>query len=363
MRRGGSEEQFNLDERKDDVMSTTTTHPFNTTNTNDAGVPPAPSEAHQKAAGATTGQFTLAIPEKLVRTAYLGTIFDSAGFGRRVVQSYEAELQVALAKLREHAREGGTQHLVEEQIARYVAGYQRRVIALLHSESRCISPLIAGPSNFPVRRMEKRAGIVRARLNELDDFRDRAMQAAGRVLRPDLRPIMAGDADAVERLATELHEAERKHVQMKAANVAIRKYAKAGTDHQVAALMEQGFTEAQARKLLVPDQSKGMGFAHYELTNSSANIRRMKQRLAHLQKTKAAPVVEVVGSNGVHLEDDPPANRVRLFFPGKPDEATRSTLKRTGFRWTPSLGAWQAYRNHGSLQLAKVLAGVAASEN
>jgi hypothetical protein len=37
-----------------------------------------------------------------------------------------------------------------------------------------------------------------------------------------------------------------------------------------------------------------------------------------------------------------------IFFPGKPDEKTRDSLKSSGFRWSPSSGAWQAYRNDRS---------------
>jgi hypothetical protein len=30
----------------------------------------------------------------------------------------------------------------------------------------------------------------------------------------------------------------------------------------------------------------------------------------------------------------------------------RTKLRTHGFRWAPTLGAWQAYRNHNTLQLA-----------
>lgn len=299
---------------------------------------------------------TLNIPAALVTTAYSGTSFDPVARGKRAVAGYESTMQSDINAMREHAAKGNTAHLLDEQITRYVAGYTARVVALLRSESRCVSSLIAGPSNFPVRRMQKRSDIAHRRFNDPEEFRRRALKAAERVLRPDLRPIMSGDADAIDRLEAEIASAERAHEQMKSANVAIRKFAKAGMDHQVAALMEQGFTEAMAREILKPDFMGRVGFPGYALSNSTANIRRMKQRLETLQHCKAQPVTEVQSASGVRLEDDPPANRVRLFFPGKPDVATRERLKKQGFRWSPSIGAWQAYRNHWSMALAHELA-------
>ena len=79
----------------------------------------------------------------------------------------------------------------------------------------------------------------------------------------------------------------------------------------------------------------------------------MRARLAVLERDKAAPETTQDGNNGVRLEDCPSDNRVRLFFPGKPDSAIRTRLKSNGFRWTPSLGCWQAYRNSRSLAQAK----------
>jgi len=307
---------------------------------------------------ANTLAYRLSVPGDLMTRAYCGTSFDPEGRARRTVAGFDAELQEDIAYLTAQARAGGTTTLLEEEVARYAGGFRQRVVALMQSESRCVSWFIAGPSNFPARRMQKRADIAHRRLNDLFDFRHHAKKAALRVLRPDLRPIMAGDADAIERLELEISKAERKQAHMKAANLAIRKNAKAGADHQVAALMELGFTELNARELLKPDFARRIGFADYSLSNNNANIRRMKQRLDTLRVAKATPASEQAGAGGTRLEDDPPANRVRLYFPGKPDEATREILKRNGFRWTPSLGAWQGYRNAWTMKTARELAGI-----
>jgi hypothetical protein len=161
----------------------------------------------------------------------------------------------------------------------------------------------------------------------------------------------------VERLQAKIGKAEAMQERMKETNAAIRKNAKAGPDAQVWALVALGWTEATARRLLEPDELKRIGFPSYELTNNGANIRRMKERLAQVERAKATPATEQEGA-AARIEDCPPENRVRLFFPGKPEAAVRETLKRGGFRWAPTQGCWSGYRNHGTLALAKKLAGI-----
>lgn len=84
-----------------------------------------------------------------------------------------------------------------------------------------------------------------------------------------------------------------------------------------------------------------------------ATIRDTQKKLKRTEARTATPETKLESDNGIRLEDCPPENRVRLFFPGKPEAEVRTNLKRNGFRWAPSLGCWQAYRNSWSLDFAK----------
>ncbi|MEZ5651866.1 MAG: hypothetical protein R3E87_15115 [Burkholderiaceae bacterium] len=132
--------------------------------------------------------------------------------------------------------------------------------------------------------------------------------------------------------------------------------AKAGADAQIAALVAIGYGQASAAELVKPDCMGYVGFPGYSLSNSNARIRDMQQRLARIERDQAKPVEVIEAGNGVSVERDAPANRVRLYFPGKPDEAVRARLKKNGFRWAPSQGAWSAYLNNWSVHFAEQLA-------
>jgi hypothetical protein len=151
------------------------------------------------------------------------------------------------------------------------------------------------------------------------------------------RAVLVTDSDAVEVMADKLARAEALQAKMAAANKLVRKQDRAG----LAAL---GFDEAQINDLFTPDFAGRIGFAPYQLSNNNANIARMRDRLAELQRAKAAPALSrMVGD--VRIDEDPEAQRIRLVFPGKPDAQMISRLKSNGFRWSPSNGAWQRQLN------------------
>lgn len=197
------------------------------------------------------------------------------------------------------------------------------------------------------------ADIAHKRLGELIEFQSRARSAVIRNLRPDLAPIMSGDSDAVQRLRDELAKLKAMQIQMKAVNNAHKRFMK-----DPASLDKAEFSDSIMQRIrdYKPAYSwEPHPFAPFEMTNNGANIRRIEKRIESLSVAKAKPITEHQGS-AARLEDDPPANRVRLFFPGKPDETIRAKLKSNGFRWSPTIGAWQAYRHQHTIEVAQQIA-------
>lgn len=121
---------------------------------------------------------------------------------------------------------------------------------------------------------------------------------------------------------------------------------------KVEQLQTLGLTEQQAIKIMEPSNFGGAGFPSFRLTNNGATIRSTQQRIEYLRKQQAQETKEVE-INGVKIVDNVEDNRLQLFFDGKPDEATRTELKRNGFRWSPSNMAWQSYRGQYQVDRAK----------
>lgn len=303
-----------------------------------------------------TETFLADIPQSLAREAHQGTSFTPEKRGDSDRQAYAKTLADDYAGFVKSAK-GDPDKLAV--LAAEFPSYRQRFASVyrkyLASRARCLSSMITGPANFPVRRNEKRNAIADRRLQEMLEFRMRAKTAIKKAMFPELAPIMAGDSDACARLREKIAAAESLQEQMKAVNTAHKAYLKNPASLDTAPLSEEN--KVRIRRYVPRYSWEPHPIAPFELTNNSANIRRMKQRLEGIERNRAMPTVEKDSENGIRLEDCPAENRVRLFFPGKPAADVRTKLKSRGFRWTPSLECWQAYRNPGSLATAQEMIG------
>ena len=140
---------------------------------------------------------------------------------------------------------------------------------------------------------------------------------------------------------------------MKDVNTALRK-------NDTEKLHALGLSDVTIEKLKEPDFGGRPGFPGYMLTNNNGNIRRLKKRLEELDKhTDNETTAEMVGS--VEIIDNVEENRLQLVFPGKPSEEIRTQLKRFGFRWSPTSGAWQRQRSNAASVFGRQIAEKAAS--
>jgi hypothetical protein len=156
--------------------------------------------------------------------------------------------------------------------------------------------------------------------------------------------IFSDDPDAIDKLKEAIAEREETQAYMKEINVAVR----AGDR---AKLAELGLDEAKVAKLFTPDFAGRMGFPSYALANNLNQIQRLRERVKLLEKQRrdGSKAPEKYGAIEVREED----NRVRIFFPGKPSEQDRKSLKQSGFKWSPTAGAWQRHASSTAWSLAR----------
>lgn len=256
--------------------------------------------------------------------AHNGTSFFPEKRGKDYIESYSAELVKDLEKLPEDARPD------------YEEKYKRFFSAWLSAKCNCLSTMIAGPSKFPTARANKANATEQRRHDEFRQFRDKYFARIARNERREARE----NSDPVAEMRAKLENAEKLQKWMVAANKIVnnKKLDEAG---KIAGLVALGFTEGRARQILTPDCCNRIGFATYQLQNNNANIKRMRERVAELEAKAAATTTETERADGIRVVQNADADRLQIFFPGKPDAATIGSLKKNAFKWSPSQGCWQ----------------------
>lgn len=175
--------------------------------------------------------------------------------------------------------------------------------------------------------------------------------------------ISSDDPAAVLKLKEKLAKLEARQELMKAINKIVRKY-KTPTEAALKAMELLGIPEAKAKGFFTPDFAGRLGVPSFELSNNNANMRRIRKRIAELERRQQvvatletdAPAMVLEEEHGdITLVRDVDDNRIRLIFPGKPSKETIALLKQHGFRWSPSNRAWQRHLNGFGESAAKIV--------
>lgn len=257
--------------------------------------------------------------------AHNGTSFSPERRGAQYIKDYSEELASDLQKVTE---KGG-------DAAEYQARYERLFVSWMHAKGNCLSSMITGPSGFPVRRAEKANRSERNRYEEFTQFRERYFARLEKNARREARAA----SDPAAEMRAKLESAEKMQAFMVAANKVVR--SKKTDAEKVTLIVELGCSEKLATEILTPDWCKRVGFASYQLQNNLANIKRMQGRVKELEAKKVAETTETERTDGITIVENASADRLQIFFPGKPEPEMIATLKRSAFKWSPSNKCWQ----------------------
>ena len=226
--------------------------------------------------------------------------------------------------------------MYHEKIDSLLDTYARKLAANMNKgyeiDARVPSILIAGGSNFPTRKKEKQNAVRDSNYREWQDIQG----LLDKIRSTGMGGISADDPQAVQKLEKKLESLEKSQETMKAVNAYYRKHKTLdGCPHLSPEQLEK-LKADMASSWHLGDKP----FATWALSNNSAEIRRVKDRIKSLSQQKE---IGFVGweFDGGKVEANTEANRLQIFFEDKPDEATREALKSNGFRWSPKAGAWQ----------------------
>ena len=226
--------------------------------------------------------------------------------------------------------------MYHEKIDSLLDTYARKLAANMNKgfeiDARVPSILIAGGSNFPVRKKEKQNAARDTNYREWQDIQG----LLDKIRSTGMGGISADDPQAVQKLEKKLAGLEKAQETMKAVNAYYRKHKTLdGCPHLSAESIEKMKAD-MASQWHIEDKP----YPTWALSNNSAEIRRVKERIKSLSQQREIGYVGWEFEGG-KVEANAEANRLQILFEEKPDAATREELKSNGFRWSPKAEAWQ----------------------
>ena len=156
------------------------------------------------------------------------------------------------------------------------------------------------------------------------------------------------DPQAAAKLEAKLVKLESAQETMKAVNAYFRKNK---TLEGCPSLTPEQITKLQQEMSQSWHLDKSRPYPAYMLSNNNAEIRRIRGRIEQVRQHEETNFAGWEFDGGL-VEANKADNRLQVFFDGKPDEAARDELKANGFRWAPSVGAWQRQLNKNAYYAA-----------
>jgi len=163
--------------------------------------------------------------------------------------------------------------------------------------------------------------------------------------------ISSDDPDALQQLRERADELEAWQNTMKAVNAALRRAKIDPKDPNVSGRLKSVVVAAcpnldiakRAVERLENSAkygTEGYRFPSYALQNNNANLRRVRQRIADLEKRQAATAAPDLEGAGFTVREDVEDNRILFIFDQKPPKEICKMMRGFGFRWSPSRTAW-----------------------
>lgn len=263
--------------------------------------------------------------------SYNLTSFSPEERGETDIASHEKELHEDL------------QSMPEQQRERYMENYKRYFSAMIAANSRCASAMITGPGRFNTARNEKACNSHNKSVTAFREWRERALEAIRKALEA---------AKPEEQRAEEEWQRVKADIDDTAATIrgidtgTLRGYSRSlfvgNLAGRLSTYANHGNVEIIDRAVARLREWNGKGGKPVVTERHSIfKYPEIARKVREKQQEQAGRENREIPFDGGRLVWNYGENRLQILFDGKPDEQTRTLLKKTAFKWAPSHQAWQ----------------------
>ena len=293
------------------------------------------------------------ISRELAERAHAGTSHTPERRAEHEQEQHRRHLAHVYQTLQDYARSPEQQEILDMEFDRFRENYIERVNNLLATRSRIISPMVTGPANFPARQQQKAQDSYARRMEEFSRWERKAKEAIIKKIKKAATP------DQVEaKIRTELKKSVARTVatlyEMKNGGwpgfdpQAFRR----STQEKIKRTADNGHIEAAREALkIIKEKQKEYGITVFAPNNSvwvypdqaeAKQEQARQEREARQEAQGDSGDEEIIQEfNEAQVIRNHEDDRVQIFFDEKPDADIRQALKSKGFKWAPSVGAWQ----------------------
>ena len=275
---------------------------------------------------------------------------DKKMFGASMLNLYNSSV--------EEAKENNRLEEYNQAFERYYAVILKKNKEVISARTGTFSTAVTGRAGVKDSQLRKNEAKQKREYEinkELIDYIEKAEKKLNEVARnPDRfysdQAIKRTDKNAIEKLNQKIEQLEAEKDFIKRSEKACKEYQKT-KDFSV--FEKYNIPQKEAKEYVEQIERHGLPLIKGS-SSINAEIRRVKERIALLEKSKASEDENFDIENGRILVNKE-AQRVQIFFDNIPDANTRDALKKRAFKWAPSAKAWQRTLTGNAIDAVKYL--------
>ena len=272
--------------------------------------------------------------------------FDPKGRAKREQESYANIIAELYNSHLEQAKQTGA---LEAYNATFDKGYSyilKNYLEMVGIRARTFSTAITGGGNISERKIANNEKLMRSeheRLEKHIELQEKLKERLAKIAKntpvdqyEEGEAIKSTDIHAIKKLQEKIKAIEAEKDFLKRSEKAVKEYQRT---NNFAVFSKYDIPDDKANEYI--DQIKRFGYALIAgLQNRTAEIRRIKERIATLEKNQSQGEKETLIEGGKIVYNGE-AQRLQIFFDGIPSKEVREALKSHAFKWAPTAKAWQ----------------------
>ena len=263
---------------------------------------------------------------------------EQESFGNSIAELYTSNL--------EQAKQTGALEAYNDAFDKGYSYILKNYLEMVGIRARTFSTAITGGAGITERKIASNEKLMRSeheRLQKHIDLQEKLQERLAKIAKntpadqyEEGEAIKSTDIHEIKKLQEKIKAIEAEKDFLKRSEKAVKEYQRT---NDFAVFSKYDIPDDKANEYI--DQIKRFGYALIAgLQNRTAEIRRIKERIATLEKNQSQGEKETLIEGGKIVYNGE-AQRLQIFFDGIPSKEVREALKAHAFKWAPTAKAWQ----------------------